>query len=60
MMRNAIKHRSWIVAASLIGLAFPTSISLADVDTGVKKYQTGDFKGAVSEWGPLASKGDAA
>jgi uncharacterized protein len=59
MMRNAIKHRSLIVAASLIGLAFPTSISLADVDTGVKKYQTGDFKGAVSEWGPLASKGDA-
>ena len=39
-------------------LAQPTGL-YASVDDGVQKYQKGDFKGAVTEWEPLAATGDA-
>jgi uncharacterized protein len=59
MINTSIKRGTLVLAASILALAFPAASSFADVDTGVKKYQAGDFKGAVSEWSPLASKGDA-
>jgi uncharacterized protein len=59
MRKTSIKCGALGLAATMIALAFPAAVSLADVDSGVKKYQAGDFKGAVSEWAPLASKGDA-
>jgi uncharacterized protein len=59
MTNISIKHTSFIIAASLMALALPAATSFADVDLGVKKYQAGDFKGAISEWTPLATKGDA-
>jgi uncharacterized protein len=59
MTLQMIKRTSLVIAASTIALLLPAAHSFADVDAGVKKYQTGDFKGAISEWAPLASKGDA-
>jgi uncharacterized protein len=59
MTKGSIKRATWVLAASMIALAFPAASSFADVESGVKKYQAGDFKGAVAEWAPLAAKGDA-
>jgi uncharacterized protein len=59
MTFRMIKRTTLVMAASTIALLLPAAHSFADVDAGVKKYQTGDFKGAVSEWTPLAGKGDA-
>jgi uncharacterized protein len=59
MTKSPIKRATLVLAASMIALAFPAISSFADVESGVKKYQAGDFKGAVAEWGPLAAKGDA-
>ncbi len=59
MTKSPIRRTTFALAASMIALVLPSAHSFADVDTGVKKYQSGDFKGAVSEWAPLATKGDA-
>jgi uncharacterized protein len=59
MTHNSIKRATLVLAASMIALAFPAAHSFADVESGVKKYTSGDFKGAVAEWAPLAAKGDA-
>jgi uncharacterized protein len=59
MTKSSIKRATLVLAASMIALAFPAANSFADVESGVKKYQAGDFKGAVAEWSPLATKGDA-
>jgi uncharacterized protein len=56
--RQTLRAASLLVLAGL-ATALPVATSFADVDSGVKKYQSGDFKGAVSEWTPLANKGDA-
>jgi uncharacterized protein len=59
MTKSPFKRAALVLTASMIALAFPSLRSFADVESGVKKYQAGDFKGAVTEWGPLAAKGDA-
>jgi uncharacterized protein len=57
--KSSIKRATLVLVASMIALTFSAGSSFADVESGVKKYQAGDFKGAVAEWGPLATKGDA-
>ncbi len=59
MTHNSIKHAIWVLAVSMMALALPAAHSFADVESGVKKYTSGDFKGAIAEWAPLAAKGDA-
>ncbi len=44
------------IAAALISMSAPTH---AGVKEGVEKWQAGDYKGAVTEWLPLAARGDA-
>ncbi len=59
MVYGSTKRATWLVAATMMALVFPAAYSFADVESGVKKYTSGDFKGAVAEWAPLAAKGDA-
>ncbi len=59
MTRQIFRRAALAMAASTFALLLPATPSFADVDSGVKKYQSGDFKGAVSDWAPLATKGDA-
>jgi uncharacterized protein len=44
-----------LLAAASIGLVGPAQ---ADLQSGVTKYQAGDYKGALEEWRPLAEKND--
>lgn len=44
------------LAASLIMIAAP---AVAGVKEGVEKWRAGDYKAAVTEWLPLAARGDA-
>jgi uncharacterized protein len=58
--KQAIRTRSrWLVMGSLVASAFVLSGSVqADLQSGVIKYQAGDYKGAMAEWQPLAVKND--
>ena len=43
---------------AVLGLAMAGPV-LADVKSGVTRWQGGDYKGAVAEWLPYAARGDA-
>ena len=45
-------------AAAMGGAAAQTSL-VASLVEGVRKYEAGDYAGAVAEWRPLAERGDA-
>jgi uncharacterized protein len=48
-----------LAAGGAAALILGAGSALADVKAGVDRWMGGDFKGAVSEWRPLAEKGDA-
>lgn len=54
-----VRSRRALLIFATIAAILPASVVWAGVDSGVQKYQAGDFKGAVAEWEPLAEKGDA-
>jgi uncharacterized protein len=53
---NGMKMVSAILVALAAGMASP---AVADLQSGVAKYQAGDYKGALDEWKPLAEQNDA-
>jgi uncharacterized protein len=52
------EHRRWTALAVLI-FCIAGSPGRADVATGVEAWEAGDHSRALSEWRPLASRGDA-
>ena len=52
------EHRRWAVLAVLI-FCLAGSAGRADVATGVEAWEAGDHSRALSQWRPLASRGDA-
>jgi cell division septation protein DedD len=56
-MRGTGRRRIALGAACAIALA--AGAARADVASGVRAWQNGNFTGAVAEWRPLAEKGDA-
>ena len=49
---------AFVWAAAMGGAAAQTSL-VASLVEGVRKYEAGDYAGAVAEWQPLAERGDA-
>ena len=51
--------RQLIAALGAGALLLGTGAALADVKAGVDRWTSGDYKGALAEWRPLAESGDA-
>lgn len=50
--------RSATRVAAIVAALLVTGSAMADLQSGVIKYQAGDYKGALSDWKPLAEKND--
>lgn len=57
-LRTAIAVAALAGATVLAGTTVLTGAALADVQSGVVKYESGDFSGAIQDWLPLASEND--
>lgn len=57
--KNAVKRSvTAVFAVSLMGAAMLVTPAQADVQSGVVKYEAGNFAGAIQDWLPLASEND--
>lgn len=57
--KNAAKRGvAAFFVANLMGAAMLATPAHADVQSGVVKYEAGDFSGAIQDWLPLASEND--
>ncbi|MEO0410933.1 MAG: SPOR domain-containing protein [Pseudomonadota bacterium] len=53
-----MRARAGLLAATLLAAGALITPASADVQSGVVKYEGGDFSGAIQEWLPLASEND--